>query len=126
MDVLRRLVKQGKKLDDISVDTLKAARRREARRAARRGGSGPREAGIRLDETGKLHSPDPKLPDRIPEDWTPDQLEDLATDLRQSIATRNHENAMLGEDALAGRAHRRRIGEEERLLLGIEKLLGGT
>jgi hypothetical protein len=90
------------------------------------GPTGPERAGIRLDRTGKLHSPDPKLPEQLPKNWTRAELEELATDLRTSIANRKAEQLRLGENTPAGPAHRARIHEEERFLRLIQKILSGT
>jgi hypothetical protein len=77
---------------------------------------GPADDGIRPDATGKVHGP---LPPHVPGNWTEDDLEDLAEDLRNSIATRQAEQLRLGEEG----GHRARIGEEERLLRQISRIL---
>jgi hypothetical protein len=83
------------------------------------GGGGPAACGIALDMTGKVHGDLPTYP---PSDWTRDQLEDLADDLRISVANRKAEQLRLGEDG----PHRARIGQEETLLRQIERILSGS
>jgi RHS repeat-associated protein len=73
----------------------------------------------RLDRSGKIHG---KLPGHVPENWTREQLEKLAQDLRSSIARRKAEQACLGEHG----PHRHRIHEEELLLRAVEKVLSGS
>jgi hypothetical protein len=82
-------------------------------------GGGSAGCGIGLDSTGKVHG---ELPDRIPNNWTSDELEGFAADLRVSIANRKAEQLRLGEDG----PHRARIGQEEQLLRQIEKILSGS
>jgi len=90
-----------------------------------RGGGGlggPERDGFRLDSSGKLHTPDRRLPERVPQNWTRSELEQLADDLRTSITNRKAEQVQLGEHG----PHRARIAEEERFLRMIEKILSGT
>jgi hypothetical protein len=76
-------------------------------------------SGLEIDATGKVHG---QLPKSVPKQWTREQLEDSASALRQSIANRKLELIRLGEHG----AHRARIGQEERLLRQIEKVLSGS
>jgi hypothetical protein len=71
------------------------------------------------DRTGKVHG---DLPDTVPENWTKEDLEDAARELRGSIARRTLEQIERSEDP----AHRRRIEQERRLLRQIEKKLRGS
>jgi RHS repeat-associated protein len=73
----------------------------------------------RLDRSGKVHGP---LPGYVPKSWTRDDLQQIAQDLRVSIATRKAEQGRLGEDG----PHRARIGQEEMLLRQVEKKLSGS
>jgi hypothetical protein len=82
-------------------------------------GAGTEPGPPRLDGTGKVHG---DIPDHVPRSWTTEQLEELEVDLQRSIRTRKLEQRRLGEDP----AHRRRLGEEERLLRQIQKILSGT
>jgi hypothetical protein len=66
------------------------------------------------------------LPEQVPRNWTRPELEEIATDLRTSIANRKAEQIRLGENTPTGPAHRARIAEEERFLRIIEKVLSGT
>jgi hypothetical protein len=72
-----------------------------------------------LDSTGKVHG---SIPDHVPEDAKPEQLNELKDDLKKSIETRKNEQNRLGEDG----PHRERIRQEERLLRQIEKKLSGS
>ena len=72
-----------------------------------------------IDKTGKAHSRDGTLPDRVPETWGREMLEDAAGTLRRSIKARQDEALRLGEDP----GHRTRINDEQRLLRQIEKAL---
>jgi hypothetical protein len=72
-----------------------------------------------LDATGKVHG---NLPSYVPGDWTAAELEQLESDLHQSIATRQDEQLRLGEEA----GHRARIGEERDLLRQVQKVLSGS
>ncbi len=51
-----------------------------------------------------------------------EQLEELETDLEESIQTRKDEQQRLGEDS----PHRERIRQEEQLLRQIQKKLSGS
>jgi Pretoxin HINT domain len=64
---------------------------------------------IRLDSTGKVHG---ELPSYVPPDMTTEQMEELESDLQQSISTRQAEQEALGEDG----PHRARINDEIRFL----------
>jgi hypothetical protein len=75
--------------------------------------------GLPIDPTGKVHG---NLPDRVPDDWTREELENSADSLRKSIETRKQQQIDKGEDG----PHRSRINEEERLLRQIEKKLSGS
>jgi len=72
-----------------------------------------------LDGTGKVHG---QLPDHVPDNWTRDEMEQLADELRQSIQTRKDAMIDLGDSA----SHANRIREEEQLLRQIEKKLSGS
>jgi len=72
-----------------------------------------------VDATGKVHG---ELPKEVPKNWTREQLQESRDALRNSIQRRKQEQFDLGEE---GR-HRRRIGEEERLLRKIEKKISGS
>ncbi len=72
-----------------------------------------------LDGTGKVHG---EIPSYIPDDWTPEDLEQLRNDLPTSIQTRQQEAARLGEDG----PHRERLRQEQTLLRQIEKRLSGS
>jgi RHS repeat-associated protein len=77
------------------------------------------------DRTGKMHDP---LPDHVPEDWSPDDMEDVERELEESIKRRAGEQEDLGEDP----AHRQKIEEERDFLRRVQKALedarpkGGT
>lgn len=71
----------------------------------------------RLDQKRKVHG---KLPEYVTDDWTDEELEDLAEDLETSIKTRKDELVNLGDEP----GHRRRINEDLRLLKQILKKLG--
>jgi hypothetical protein len=71
------------------------------------------------DETGKVHG---ALPDRVPDNWTDEDLEQAAEDLRHSIGVREQEQLRLGEDG----PHRNRIEQERDLLRQIEKKRSGS
>lgn len=66
------------------------------------------------DETGKVHG---DLPSHVPKDWTAEQLQEVADELRQSIDRRKQEQEQLGEDG----PHRKRIADEEDLLRQVER-----
>jgi uncharacterized protein YukE len=72
-----------------------------------------------FDGTGKVHG---ELPDYVPRDWTPEDLEQLQSDLTKSIQRRQNEQIDKGEDP----SHRTRINQELRLLRQIEKRLSGS
>jgi Pretoxin HINT domain len=74
---------------------------------------------IRLDSTGKVHG---ELPGYVPSDMTTEQMEELESDLQQSISTRQAEQDALGEDG----PHRARINDEIRFLRQIQNTLGGS
>lgn len=71
------------------------------------------------DATGKVHG---ELPNRIPKNWTREQLQESAAELRSSIQRRQAEQVRLGEEG----GHRARIQQEQRLLRQIEKKLSGS
>ncbi len=73
----------------------------------------------RPDITGKIHG---DLPDHVPENWTWDDLQDVAHDLERSIGTREEEARRLGEHG----PHRARIEDERRLLRQVQKTLDET
>jgi RHS repeat-associated protein len=78
---------------------------------------------LERDESGKVHTPPGVSLPRYPNpDWTDEELEDVAEELRGSIGRRKEAADELGEDA----AHRSRINEEEQLLRSIEKKLTGS
>ena len=84
---------------------------------------GPADDGIKPDASGKVHTPQGvNLPGHVPDHWTRQDLEDLRDDLEDSIAERQAEQQLRGEDP----NHRRRIDDELRLLRQIEKKLGGS
>jgi RHS repeat-associated protein len=72
-----------------------------------------------IDPTGKVHT---DLPNRVPDNWTREEMEEGAESLRQSIKTRKEELIRLGEES----GHRERIRQEERLLRQLEKKLSGS
>ena len=74
-----------------------------------------------LDATGKIHTAG-DLPNYVPSNWTTEQLQQLESDLQQSIETRQQGLQDLGEEA----AHMRRLQEEIRLLRQVQKRLSGT
>ena len=81
-----------------------------------------------LDGSGKLHMPvreDP-LPSYVPADWTREDLEQVESDLKDSIDKRQEEMVDLGEDTPRGPAHRARINQEIRLLRQVQKKLSGS
>jgi uncharacterized protein YukE len=70
----------------------------------------------RLDGSGKLHMPnreDP-LPGYVPPGWTREDLEQVESDLQDSIDNRQAEMVRLGEDTPSGPAHR--AEEAERIV----------
>jgi hypothetical protein len=72
------------------------------------------------DGTGKVHGEFGKdIPKYARPEWTPEQLEESANELQESIRTRKLEQLRLGEEA----QHRARIGQEETLLRSILKKL---
>jgi RHS repeat-associated protein len=83
-------------------------------------GEAAAQAGCELlekDGTGKVHGAIPSYPNP---DWTEEDLDQVAQDLRDSIDARQEELRELGEES----AHRARIGSEEKLLRQIDKQLG--
>jgi hypothetical protein len=85
-------------------------------------GAGAASKGCELlekDKTGKVHGEIPSYPN--PE-WTDEELEQVAEDLRDSIAQRKQEQGELGEEP----GHRNTIREQEKLLRQIEKRLSGS
>jgi RHS repeat-associated protein len=89
-------------------------------------GAGAAEKGCELlekDASGKVHTPSGVSVPRYPNpDWTDEELEQVAEDLRDSIETRKEAASDLGESP----SHRARINEEEQLLRSIEKKLSGS
>jgi RHS repeat-associated protein len=89
-------------------------------------GAGAARDGCELlekDASGKIHTPPGvSLPRYPPASWTDEQAEQVAEDLRDSIARRQEAARDLGEDS----EHRERINEEEQLLRSIEKKLSGS
>ena len=75
-----------------------------------------------LDGTGKVHTGPEGLPDYVPPDWTPEDLEQIRDDLEKSIQKRQDEQAVKGEDP----GHRARINAEIRLLRQVQKKLSGS
>jgi RHS repeat-associated protein len=71
------------------------------------------------DQTGKVHG---DLPKSVPEKWTREQMEEAASELRESIKARNAEQGKYGEEG----GHRERIRQEEQLLRQVEKKLSGS
>ncbi|HEX4115159.1 MAG TPA: RHS repeat-associated core domain-containing protein [Solirubrobacteraceae bacterium] len=85
-------------------------------------GAGAAEKGCGLlekDKTGRVHGDIPNYPN--PE-WTEEDLEQVAEDLRDSIGQRKQEQIDLGEES----GHRNTINEQEKLLRQIEKKLSGS
>ena len=76
----------------------------------------------RLDGTGKIHTGPEGLPDYVPPDWTPADLQQIQEDLAKSIETRQQEQIDLGEEP----GHRARINAELRLLRQVQKKLSGS
>jgi RHS repeat-associated protein len=74
---------------------------------------------LEVDKKGKVHGGIPSYPN--PE-WTDEDLEQVAEDLRESIDTRSKELGEEGEES----GHRVRVGREEKLLRQIERPLGGS
>ena len=72
-----------------------------------------------LDATGKVHG---ELPDHVPDNWSREQMEEAAENLKQSIKRRSEEQIQLGEEG----GHRARIDDERDLLRQIEKKLSGS
>ncbi len=72
---------------------------------------------LEKDSTGKVHGEIPTHPN--PE-WTEEDLEQVAEDLRDSIGQRVKELGEKGEEA----KHRARVGAEEKLLRQVDGLLG--
>jgi RHS repeat-associated protein len=89
-------------------------------------GAGAARDGCELlekDASGKIHTPPGvSLPRYPPASWTDEQAEQVAEDLRDSIARRQEAARDLGQDS----EHRERINEEEQLLRSIEKKLSGS
>ena len=89
-------------------------------------GAGAAERGCELlekDASGRVHTPPGVSVPRYPNpDWTDEELEQVAEDLRDSIETRKEAASDLGESP----SHRARINEEEQLLRSIEKKLSGS
>ena len=89
-------------------------------------GAGAAEKGCELlekDASGRVHTPPGVSVPRYPNpDWTDEDLEQVAEDLRDSIETRKEAASDLGESP----SHRARINEEEQLLRSVEKKLGGS
>lgn len=75
-----------------------------------------------LDGTGKIHTGPEGLPDYVPPDWTPEDLQQIQEDLKKSIETRQQEQLDLGEEP----RHRARINAELRLLRQVQKKLSGS
>jgi RHS repeat-associated protein len=85
-------------------------------------GAGAAEKGCELlekDKTGRVHGDIPNYPN--PE-WTEEDLEQVAEDLRDSIEQRRQNLNDEGEEP----GHRNKLGEQERLLKQIEKRLSGS
>jgi RHS repeat-associated protein len=85
-------------------------------------GAGAAEKGCELlekDKTGRVHGDIPSYPN--PE-WTEEDLEQVAEDLRDSIEQRKQNLGEGGEEP----GHRNKLGEQERLLRQIEKRLSGS
>ncbi len=85
-------------------------------------GAGAAEKGCELlerDGTGRIHGNIPSYPNP---QWTEEDLEQVAEDLRDSIDRRAGELGEKGEEA----GHRTRLGREEKLLQQIERPLGGS
>ena len=82
----------------------------------------------RLDGSGKLHMPNPDdpLPGFVPPDWTREDLEQLQSDLQDSIDFRQDEMVRLGEGTPRGPEHRTRINDEIQLLRQVQKKLSGS
>jgi RHS repeat-associated protein len=72
----------------------------------------------RTNPDGKVHGSIPSHPDP---NWTEEELEEVAEDLRESIPIRREELEEFGEEP----KHRRQLQEEERLLGQIERTLSG-
>jgi RHS repeat-associated protein len=72
---------------------------------------------LEQDKTRKVHR---ELPSYPSPNWTHEDLEQIAEDLRKSLGERREELAREGEEG----GHRNRVAEEERLLRQIERLLG--
>jgi RHS repeat-associated protein len=89
-------------------------------------GAGAAETGCELlekDASGRVHTPSGVSVPRYPNpDWTDEELEQVAEDLRDSIETRKEAASDLGESP----SHRARISEEEQLLRSIEKKVSGS
>jgi len=89
-------------------------------------GAGAAQSGCELlerDASGKIHTPQGVSLPRYPNpNWTDEDLEDVAEELRGNIARRKEAAEQLGEDP----EHRRRINEAEDLLRSVEKKLGGS
>jgi uncharacterized protein YukE len=75
-----------------------------------------------LDGTGKIHTGPEGLPDYVPPEWTPEDLQQIQEDLKKSIETRQQEQIDLGEEP----GHRARINAEIRLLRQVQKKLSGS
>jgi hypothetical protein len=72
-----------------------------------------------IDATGKVHG---KIPDYVPDDWSTQEMYELADELEQSIDRREQVNEERGLDP----GHQQRVVDEERLLRQIwKKLTGG-
>lgn len=87
-----------------------------------------------LDRTGKVHGPLPTHPPagttadethgavRVPDEWTDEELEQLADELEISLKTRNEANKEMGTD----KGHSRRVNDERDLLRKIRQKLRGS
>ena len=82
----------------------------------------PGEGGaLYRDSTGRIHG---KIPDYPDPNMSKAQLEEQASELRESIKQRKAEQQQFGDDADAG--HADRIRQEERYLRQIQNRLGGA
>src|SRR5205814_1664951 len=78
------------------------------------------------DNTGLIHF-EGDFPREVPKHWTPEQLEEQASELEASIRARELDNARRGGDATrAGPTHRDRIEKEREFLRRIQKRLSGS
>jgi len=74
----------------------------------------------RLDKARKVHAPDGVFPNGVPSHWKREEIEQVASDVRTSLATRRNEPFIFGrEDG----PHREQIRRQEDFLKLLERAL---